>query len=425
MKVVCSHSEVYLKSRKDADLCVLLYNRPIDKRIASCGSAIQRYFQRNKFYLSTEAWDFLSLALAVVSCDLGVKRRNSPDGWTRIINLEVTVNNPEKYNENRKLIEDFLSFLSTDIWKITFLRNGFSEVIAHPRPKLKASCISLISGGLDSLVGAIDLVSDGESPFFVSQIVPGDRQKQIDFVKSLKGQFEHLQINHSFRSPLGLEPSQRARSIIFLSYGVIASTLVTKSSKHKKIKLYVCENGLISINAPLTEARLGSLSTRTTHPYFLSKFQNLIDALGFHLEIENPYQFRTKGQMLSKCKNQILLKRFAHLSTSCGRYARNGYNHCGRCVPCLIRRASFIAWGVKDRSGYIYKNLGLNDQQHAAFDDVRSAAVALHTIKTKGFNQWIGSSLAALPEKKKGKLRSVVKAGMKELKLLLAPYKLY
>lgn len=425
MKVVCSHSEVYLKSRKDADLCVLLYNRPVDKKIASCGNAIRRYFQKNKFAMSVEAWDFLSLALAVVSCDFGVKRKDSPDGWTRIIDLEVSVSNPEKYNENKKLIEDFLAFLSTDLWRITFIRNGFSEVISNPRPKVKASCISLISGGLDSLVGAIDLVAKNETPFFVSQIVPGDRQKQTDFVKSLKGQFEHLQINHSFRSPLGLEPSQRARSIIFLSYGVIASTLIAKSSKHKKTKLYVCENGLISINAPLTEARMGSLSTRTTHPYFLSKFQRLIDSLGFQVEIKNPYQFQTKGQMLSKCKNQVLLKKFAHLSTSCGRYARNGYNHCGRCIPCLIRRSSFVAWGVKDRSGYVYKNLGLDDQQHAAFDDVRSAAIALHTIKNKGFNQWIGSSLAALPAKESSKLRSVVKAGMQELKLLLAPYKLY
>ena len=36
------------------------------------------------------------------------------------------------------------------------------------------------------------------------------------------------------------------------------------------VTLYMCENGFISINPPLTDARLGSLSTRTTHPVYLS-----------------------------------------------------------------------------------------------------------------------------------------------------------
>jgi TatD DNase family protein len=37
----------------------------------------------------------------------------------------------------------------------------------------------------------------------------------------------------------------------------------------------------------------------------------------------------------------VFLVKFAHTSTSCGRYGTFGYQHCGRYVPCLIRRAAF------------------------------------------------------------------------------------
>ena len=112
------------------------------------------------------------------------------------------------------------------------------------------------------------------------------------------------------------------------------------------VTLYVCENGFISINAPLTDARLGSLSTRTTHPVYMGHFQKLLSAADLRITLEIPYQFKTKGEMLAACSDQPFLRTVAHASTSCGRYARNGYKHCGRCLPCLIRRAAFHTWGV-------------------------------------------------------------------------------
>ena len=39
--------------------------------------------------------------------------------------------------------------------------------------------------------------------------------------------------------------------------------------------------------------------------------------------------------MLKNCAAQAFLRKFAHVSTSCGRYARNGYKHCGRCLLAL------------------------------------------------------------------------------------------
>lgn len=424
MKIVCSPVESYLESRKNVDLRVLLYSKPDNKNFASCGHSIKSYFRRKKYSLSDDAWDFLSFALSILACDAGVFRKNSPDGWTRVIDLEIAVNDPDKWNSQKNLIETFLRFLSTDIWRINFLRGGHQDTLQSVEQKPDASCISLISGGLDSLIGAIDLVEQGESPLFVSQIVRGDKQKQSEFVNSLSSDFHHIQINHNFRSPFRSESSQRARSIIFFSYGVVAATLLKKYEKMKDVKLYVCENGLISINPPLTEARVGSLSTRTTHPYFLGLLQELIWSLGFKVTIENPYQFKTKGEMLSECRDQKFLKKIAKTSTSCGRFTRNALTHCGRCVPCLIRRAAFIEWGQRDSTQYVYKKLSINDDQHAGFDDVRSAVIAVDDIKRRGFDLWFSSSASLLPSKSRKKLRAVSVRGIEELRNLLEQYNL-
>jgi hypothetical protein len=113
----------------------------------------------------------------------------------------------------------------------------------------------------------------------------------------------------------------------------------------------VPENGFIAINAPLTSRRLGSLSTRTTHPHFLGLVQLVFDLLGIPAEIDNPYELKTKGEMLNGWSAGNAL---AAETVSCGKWKRKGV-HCGRCVPCVVRRASFHAAGVPDPTpGYTY-----------------------------------------------------------------------
>lgn len=423
MKIVCNPSEAYLE-QSGADLKVLLYAQPSKDDVACAGDALKNFLSRKKIDIDSAAGDLLSFALSVISADFGAHRRLSPDGWTRIIDLEIAVQNPKPWNENKTLIESMLGFLSTDIWSVNFVASEFTLEKPKTVTVFKESCVTLLSGGLDSLIGAIDLVKSDEKPLFVSQIVHGDREKQSEFIGDLGESPTHLQLTHAFRSPFKREPSQRARSIIFLCYGIVGATLLKRYREGSRVKLYVCENGLISINPPLTEARIGSLSTRTTHPHFLNLFRTLISNLGFKVDIVNPYQLKTKGEMLKECKDQQRLKTLAKRSTSCGRFTRNKFQHCGRCVPCLIRRASFIEWGVIDRTGYVYKNLRLKDDQHAHFDDVRSAAMAVLDIEARGFGKWFGNPLSMLPAEESAAYREVSERGMLELRSLLEKYKI-
>ena len=69
------------------------------------------------------------------------------------------------------------------------------------------------------------------------------------------------------------------------------------------VDLYVPENGVISLNIPLSIMRLGSLSTRTTHPYFMGMLQSLLSKLDINVSLVNPFQMQTKGEMMRTCKD--------------------------------------------------------------------------------------------------------------------------
>jgi 7-cyano-7-deazaguanine synthase in queuosine biosynthesis len=297
------------------------------------------------------------------------------------------------------------------------------RVARSPAPPRKPTrpdedCIILLSGGLDSLVGAIDLASAGKKPFAISQTVRGDAEKQVNFAKKVGRGLRHLQLNHNAYAPGTEEASQRARSIIFLAYGVLAATTLARHHDGETVPFYVCENGFIAVNPLLTGARIGSLSTRTAHPVFLKQVQQIIDAAGLRVRIENPYQLTTKGEMLALCADQTLLKAEASVSTSCGRFQRFNYRHCGRCVPCQIRRAAFLASGVADTTPYVYEDLGKDDEEHAGFDDVRSAAMALAEVKANGLDGWLGTSLSSALLGDVAPLKALVKRGLDELSIL-------
>lgn len=77
---------------------------------------------------------------------------------------------------------------------------------------------------------------------------------------------------------------------------------------------------------------------------FIDMLQRVLDTLGINVQFQLPYRFKTKGEMMRECLDQDLLQKWAADSTSCGRFRTYNRQHCGRCVPCLIRRAAFLAW---------------------------------------------------------------------------------
>lgn len=414
MKLVCAPKNYPFAEA--ADLEVILYGHADRQTRGGVGAAVKDEILREKLHAATRAWDFLSLALAVTAADLAAHRNRSPDGWTRQLELEISVVDPDFWNAQRDLVRDLLRFLTTDTWQITFIGGGISPVPKGEPVRPQEDCVTLLSGGLDSFIGNIDLVANGKRPFAVSQLVRGDAENQRAFARVIGGGLRHLQINHNAQVPNPENPpSQRARSLIFIAYGVMAATTLAQYHAGESVTLYVCENGFISINPPLTGARLGSLTTRTTHPIVLGLLQRLIDAAGLRVRVENPYHLKTKGEMLHECRNQAPLLAHAADTTSCGRFKQFGYTHCGRCLPCLVRRAAFRTSGMTDKTKYVHVDLGRDDENHAGFDDVRSVAMALAEVKSDGLETWIGTSLSTTLLGDIGPLQAMVGRGLNEL----------
>ena len=393
MRVVCRQNPVPLDPTDGVSFS--LFEQPQQPEVGRVGATIPQDLRRAGVYPSERAWDFLALSLSVVAADFVCFRSESPDGWTRHIQLEVAVRDPGLWNTQATALSAALRFLTGDIWELIFIPGGMAPPRArrYTNKRLNGDCVCLLSGGADSLVGAIDAVASGKRPVLVSQVSQGDKERQSQFTRTLGENLSHLQLNHAVKPPGATERSQRARSIVFIAYGVLASSVLPQYRRGVTVELLIPENGFISLNIPLTPLRIGSLSTRTTHPLFIQQMQDILDALDFRVRLSNPYQLKTKGEMLVECQDQRLLRELVFQSTSCGRFMRFNYRHCGRCVPCLIRRAAFSQWGNGDETNYEYRDLSIQDNDHRDFDDVRSAILAALSVEQSGVDEWAGDAL--------------------------------
>ena len=322
---------------------------------------------------SERAIDLVLLAALVTAGDTRVSRPiNAQDGWTREVDLYVPVSAPELWNDKKQSVEALLRFLTGDRWRVFFHVRTDRTMALAIQPKRVAiddlTEVSLLSGGLDSLIGAINLLARGRYPLFVSHYWDAETAKaQTSVLKALAKHFCGNEIKR-VRVRLGFdrhhldtqerEATQRGRSFLFYALAALAA-----SAFDRPMAVDVPENGLIALNVPLDPLRLGALSTRTAHPHFIAGMRRLIDAVGLSVSLSNPYRHMTKGEMVSGCADGAFLRKVVSDSMSCSspakaRYRKLSPRHCGYCVPCLIRRASLKAGlGVKDPTLYTVEDL--------------------------------------------------------------------
>jgi 7-cyano-7-deazaguanine synthase in queuosine biosynthesis len=302
---------------------------------------------------SAAATDFLTIAEAAYAADLRIPRDTALDRWTRSIRIYVPVSTPPIWRQLRSQVETLLGFLTGDEWELEF-REQQRELTMPPlgTAPLLTETVCLFSGGLDSLVAGIDLLTQGMPVALVGHYGAGlTNLIQQRVLAPLRHQFGAALREFRFfvqppKEHSAGEPSMRSRSILFLALGIaVASAL----NAHR---LVVGENGLISLNVPLTFTRLGSNSTRTTHPHVVVMLREILQAVGLEIAVDLPYRFKTKGEMLASTMDPALLAATATLTMSCshpevGRYrGTTPGNHCGYCVPCIIRRAAFVRAGL-------------------------------------------------------------------------------
>lgn len=418
-KVVCTHKDLIPQVLlPDVDY-FSVYRTDGRGGVSTVGTGLIREILRSGLSPSVNVWDFLTFALATNAADLAVGRAPSADGWTRTIDLQVALVDPSPFLALRAELAEALRFLTGDFWRLDFIAGGEAPPRSTAIREYDADCVSLLSGGLDSLIGALDLTALGQRPLFVSQIAKGDSPTQIRYADAVGGANRHIQWNHNVKVVHPTERSTRGRSIVFFAFAALAADALAQQSR-SRLTVYVPENGLISLNIPLNAGRVGSLSTKTTHPVFMSRLQGIWDALGIPGILHRPYEYLTKGEMLLECRDQQKLSLLAPTSTSCGRFGYYGYKHCGRCVPCMVRRASFLRAGMPDNSpkGYVFNDLSLSRPATGA-DDIGAAARAVLRIQTEGAATFSTGQLAFSPPNERRQFEGVVERGFAELGALL------
>jgi hypothetical protein len=361
---------------------------------------------------SVPVWDFVLFCFAVYAADVAVLRKGSADGWTRQIELDITLNDPGPWEANRATAEAMLRVLSGDFWTLRFLPGGPTPPKGQ-RQLCDRDCVALLSGGLDSLIGGIDATAQGRRPIFVSQLAFEDSARQIAYAHALGGGEWHQQWSHKVVFGGKKETSTRARSMAFYGLAVLATSLLTVN----RPEILVPENGFISINPPLLPGRMASLSTRTTHPQFMRLVQKLIDAIGVGAHLSMPYRFKTKGEMLEQCADQVLLAKYGCDTTSCGRFRTYNRMHCGRCVPCMVRKAAFLRWGVTDTTTYKFSSLSTAGKKSA--DDPMAVACAVLAAEQRGVDSFLGATLSFASDANRQHYRRVAENGLAELAALL------
>lgn len=308
--------------------------------------------------------DFLFITTIVYCIDKLVPRSNSIDNWTRQLQVEIPVSNSELWNQNADDLNRAISFLTGDSWNISYRdldcslvrpkRNRYRLFLEETTPVT----VCLFSGGLDSLIGAIDLLESNPSATvkFVGHYDPavgGPKSDQKILIGKLRDRYRErvkfVQVRAG-QNPPGDEVSFRSRSILFIGLGIYVA-----SATGERLDLVMPENGNIALNVPLTPSRRGSSSTRTAHPFFLSSINKILQNVGIVNRVLNPYEFKTKGECVEQCHNQGLLENIFTSSVSCAKshhrrtWIRRSARQCGRCMPCIYRRAALnkVGWDTE------------------------------------------------------------------------------
>ena len=313
--------------------------------------------------------DLVRLAVMVYAADRSTLRRVGAVNWSRReLSINVPVSDPSRWEPVRVQMQNLLGFLSGDTWTLTFRKALAPKELIQDNRFVDAKRVVLLSGGADSAVGALlsrhELADAPQvllSHVGLTTLAPVQQRTAQRIGELIEGPVQfHQQIHFSRHvkqyegTRFPGETSTRTRSFLFLAFGLSIASI-------DGLPLWIPENGFASLNLPLTADQRGSLSTRTTHPLFLEQLAALASEAGAHAQIENPLSGMTKGEMFKSVSELVggdAASGFLSATHSCGHTGQRNFKisplqHCGVCFGCLLRRASFLASGVQDRTSYL------------------------------------------------------------------------
>jgi 7-cyano-7-deazaguanine synthase in queuosine biosynthesis len=368
--------------------------------------------------VSLPAIDLVRFGAAAYLADHRVPR---PTTFSRSIDLHVHLLDPAPWTpEVLSDLADILSLLSGDRWSLNVVVDTTQgrHLGAAVDP---AARVALLSGGLDSFCGAA-LGIDEQDRLFMGHwdnpTIKGSQDRVRSWFVRNGHPIRYRQVRLGVRLPRP-ETSKRTRSLLFMALATAAATATGASI------VEVPENGYTSLNPPLGPERGGALSTRSTHPATLERFNSLVTALGLAVAVENPHTWRTKGELVALAAQQLPdFADGAAETMSCakldgGRYKGGNPNyHCGLCFACFVRRGSMAAAGVRDATPYLSGTL-INDSRAKLLRNRQADVDAVVLALARGIDETdLMTVLAAAPQLDFDAALDLCRRGLQELGLV-------
>lgn len=305
--------------------------------------------------------DLLEVAAFVHCADQATSRggprgRNGGQGWRRKLRFVIPVRDPDLWSASpvTDSLGDALSFLSEDSYSFEFTERSkpppFQSYIGlDPKgpSKFEAKEVVLFSGGMDSLGGAVEQLARGGTALLVSHRAASkvyDHQRYLaDELRSrYPGRVFHVPVEVTRHgNARAVEYTQRSRSFLFAAMAAAVGHMAGCK------RILFCENGIVSINLPLSQQVVGARATRTTHPRALNELSGFLSALlGSEVEVENPFLWLTRRDVVERICASGHGDLLRH-TVSCSRVRSMTrlHTHCGTCFQCLDRRFATLAAG--------------------------------------------------------------------------------
>lgn len=307
--------------------------------------------------------DLIEIAAYVYMADSVISRGGLTDecmgrNWRRNLHFDVPVREPELWNSSavRDALSAVLGLLSDDHYTFAFDENRRPVALSSyfkfgkqegfvPREVL------LFSGGLDSLAGTLEEVLRRKSPVALvshsgAPIMQGVQRSLVDDLAKYLGRDRLLHVPVSLHMGKGTnrETTHRSRSFFFAALGIATAHMFGVD----RLRFY--ENGVVSLNLPISGQAVGSRATRSTHPQVLIGFGKLFaDVLERPVQVDNPAMWKTKTDIVGDIRDLGASNLIRH-TRSCGevRKMTKSHPHCGACTQCIDRRIAVLAAGVGD-----------------------------------------------------------------------------
>jgi len=186
VKLKSSDTTQFAVPMGDNNLMIQLDQTDVNKMVSA---NLLRDLESFKLVPNNTIYDLVNLALGVYTIDQVVSRQsNGFQGWSRHLVVNFPVHDLQLWNNVSNDFATYLSFLSGDKWEIAFRQNHETRKFELPEDRNPGNFtkVSLFSGGLDSFIGAIDLLSNREKPFFVSHYKTSEKKVQDDLINGLK-----------------------------------------------------------------------------------------------------------------------------------------------------------------------------------------------------------------------------------------------